>query len=100
MSEPDRKFPPEGELVAGVLRVCDLDRLQIADGAAGHRGAVQRHRFSNGQPPELAERRDHPEHLVIDDGDIDNLCLANAGGVLGYRVKYRLHVARRIRDYA
>jgi len=37
MSEPDRKFPPEGELVAGILHVCDLDRLQIADGTAGHR---------------------------------------------------------------
>ena len=32
--------------------------------------------------------------------DIDNLCLANAGGVLGYQVKHRLHVTRRIGDYA
>ena len=47
MSEPDRQFPPERELVAGILQVGDVDRLQIADGAAGHRGAVQRHRFSS-----------------------------------------------------
>src|SRR6185312_13207703 len=96
----DRIFPPERELVTGVLHVGDVDRLQIADGAAGHRGAAQRHRFFPRHPPELAERRGHPEHLVIDDEDIDNLRLANAGGVLGYRVKHRLHVTRRIGDYA
>jgi hypothetical protein len=38
--------------------------------------------------------------LVIDNGDIDNLRLANASRVLGYRVQYRLHVSRRIGDYA
>jgi hypothetical protein len=40
------------------------------------------------------------EHLVIDDGNIDNLCRANAGRVLGYRVQHRLNVIRRIGDYA
>ena len=100
MSEPSREFPPERELVTGVLHVSNVDRLQIADGAACHRGAVQRHRFSARQPPELAERRGNPEHLVIDDGDLDNMCLANVGGVLGYRVKHWLHIARRIGDYA
>jgi hypothetical protein len=49
---------------------------------------------------ELAERRGNPGHLVIDDGDIDNLRLANAGRVMCYRVQYRLHVSRRIGDYA
>ena len=43
MSELDRHFPPERELVTGVLHVCDVNRLQIADGTAGHRGAVQWH---------------------------------------------------------
>jgi hypothetical protein len=37
---------------------------------------------------------------VIDDGDIDNLGLANAGGVLGYRVKHGLNITWRIGDYA
>ena len=34
ISEPDRYFPPERELVAGVLQIGDLDWLQIEDGAA------------------------------------------------------------------
>jgi len=36
----------------------------------------------------------------MDDDDIDKVCLANMGGVLGYRVQHRLHVTRRIGDYA
>jgi hypothetical protein len=89
---------PSGELVACVQHIGEVNRLQIADGTAGHRGALQRKTFFARRPPELAERRNSAEHLVIDDVDIDNLRLANAGGVLGYRVKHRLHV--RIGDYA
>jgi hypothetical protein len=77
-----------------------VDRLQIVDGAASHRGTVKRQRFSAGQPPKLPERRRNPEHLVLYDGDIDNMRFANAGRMLGYRVQYRLHVTRRVRDYA
>jgi hypothetical protein len=45
-------------------------------------------------------KRDQPEHLVIDDSDLDNICLANVGGVLGNRLQHRLHVTRRIGDHA
>src|SRR6516162_5058069 len=100
MSELDRQFPPKRELIVGVLRVDDVDRLQIADGTAGNRGVVQRQRFLAGLLPEIAERRGNSGHLVIDNGDIDNLRLAYAGGVLGYRVQHRLHVTRGIGDYA
>src|SRR6516164_993868 len=100
MSELDRQFPPKRELIVGVLRVDDVDRLQIADGTAGNRGVVQRQRFLAGLPPELAERRGNSGHLVIDNGDIDNLRLTYAGGVLGYGVQHRLHVTRGIGNYA
>jgi hypothetical protein len=55
MSVPDRQLPPEREFVAGALEVGDLDRLQVADGAAGHGGAVERHHFSDRKPLGLAE---------------------------------------------
>ena len=100
MSVPDCEFPPQRELLAGFLQIGDLDRLQVADGAAGHGGAVQRHRFLPRQSFGLAERCGNPEHLVIDDGDLDNMCPANVGGVLGNRVQHRLHVTRRIGDHA
>jgi hypothetical protein len=48
----------------------------------------------------LAKGRGNPEHLAIDDRDVDDVCLANAGGVPGHRVQHRLHVTRRIGDYA
>jgi hypothetical protein len=95
---PDRKFPPQRELVSGVPHVGDLDRLQVTHGAAGYRGAVERHRFW--APPEFAERSCMPEHVVIDDGNLDNLGLANVGGVPGYCVKHGLNVTWRFGDYA
>ena len=80
----NRKFLPEvGNSSLSVLQVGDLDRLQIADRAASHRAAVQRHRFCARQSPELAERRGKPEHVVIGRSRYRQTCLANTGRVLG-----------------
>ena len=100
MSPLDRHFPPERELRTGVLPSAtwtgcrsQMERPVTVERSSGGR-------FLAGMPPEFAERRGNPERLVIDDCDIDNMCLANAGGVLGYRVKHWLHVTWRIGDYA
>src|SRR6516225_4602065 len=48
----------------------------------------------------FAKLHGNPEHLFIGDGDVDDMCLANMSGALGYRGQHRLHVTWRIGDYA
>src|SRR3984957_10078307 len=74
-----------------------MDRLQVANGASRDCRAIQLH---CGRPSKVAERGGVTQHVVLDKKDIDYLCLADASGVFGDRIKHRLHVTWRIRYHA
>ncbi len=97
MSQLARIFTSCRKIIAGVLQIDNVHRLQIVNRAPRNIGVIEWYR---GHARNFAEPGGIAQGIAFKEKNVDKPRLANARRVFGYRIKHRLDVARRSRDHA
>ena len=95
MAIPQRNLSSTWEFVASALQIIDVDGSHIVNGASPNSGTAKRDRERS---LKFAKPSNIAQFVVLDEKNIDELSLANARSMLGYRFKNGSNGARRIRD--